>query len=263
VTGIKNDSTIPNILLETPPENGVIDTNNIYIKEKKLTFSFKNAFTLDNNESSTSSAQIDSFIASRPDFVKNDMRTLKDMFNYLYKVGNGEAMQYQQGGMSIYNYFFGKKPDLVCADGSKPIEANTPVIEKKYRGNWKSDMEKIFVFSFKRMVYDSIQDMHRSVTDKALLLDFYHQFVWCNLMTPHYTCNNIANLIIGFASGAQTPHCFISSIISLMLKMTINPPLFPPVDVTTGKSIPVPVETPPPPVDALPTEPNEIPLDPI
>ena len=270
--GINSNNIIPKIVIDIPPESGPA-VNTIYIREKLLTLSFTNLFTVDNHDPSDSTAQIDAFIASRPEFQANTMRTLKDMFNYLYEVGYGQKMMYQQGGWNPFSGWFTSTtttPAATPTTTTAPATTTTSWFGAKkevvglFKESWRSEMEKIFVYSFKRMVYDSIQTMHRTVKDKDALVEFYQQFVWCNLMTPHFTCNNIANLAIGFVApmGVQTPHCYISGIISLMLKMTINPPIFMPIDLETGDHIAIPEETPPV-VAALPAEPvpvSELPL---
>jgi hypothetical protein len=74
------------------------------------------------------------------------------------------------------------------------------------------------------MTFDLIQGLYSS-EDKKSTVQFIETFTWCNLMTPHFTCNNVANWALGFFTppGVQTPHCYISTIITLIVMMTINP----------------------------------------
>jgi len=107
---------------------------------------------------------------------------------------------------------------------SDKIKSASEYYDTNAPGKWKRDLEKIFHFSFKRMTFDLIQGLYSS-EDKKSTVQFIETFTWCNLMTPHFTCNNVANWTLGFFTppGVQTPHCYISTIITLMVIMTINP----------------------------------------
>jgi hypothetical protein len=107
---------------------------------------------------------------------------------------------------------------------SAKIKSANEFYDTNAPGKWKRDIEKLFHFSFKRMTFDLIQGLYNT-DDKKQVIEFIQTFTWCNLMTPHFTCNNVVNWALGFWTppGVQTPHCYISGIITLIVIMTINP----------------------------------------
>ena len=121
-------------------------------------------------------------------------------------------------------------------------------LNNRIRGNNRI-LDKIFDYSYKRMVYYRIKEMHdgaNSQVDKQFIGRFYVKIYYSIIMSAHFTCTTAVNVTLGVLSNplasfgivipvnlppiaktltqANTPQCYISSLFATY--MIVFFPLF-------------------------------------
>lgn len=165
-------------------------------------------------------------------------KTVTELVDVLAKIAFQEK---QVGG------FFGLKDRGIYSSISSGVSKATNFVSTKidqatdslFKNNKKINL--IFDYSYKRMIYDRINRLYVAkapvpdmLKHREQLVDYFKEISWCLLMSAHFTCSTILNFATMWQNplegipfiewlGIQTPHCYISGVILMVLLYQLGP----------------------------------------